>query len=506
MISLAVDLFKKVIRVEILLIILILFGIFFRFYNLGVPLTGDEIIFGVGAMKFHQQGFEAGKGFVKEHPPLGKWIIGLPAKFIDADYKPLKLLSEDMFVWGYMAYDALGRNFVAMRAVEAILGVISLFLIFLISRQLFGTSAAVWSATLAALSFEMVGYSRVIFMESPMIVFTFLTLFLYINYLKSSGNKRYVYLGLFILSLTTTLLTRHIQPLFLLPIFAVSQFLINHDMKENIYFALFLALSYYMVFHVIFPQDILSFGQSRFGYSGVTGFIAFKMFSVIGHLIFRNSILFLASLIAIGYVGYQILQKKIDYKTIHSVIVVFFVLAFLIFSFLSFPSPRHYIFMFLPLYIIGGYALSQVTKNKIILGIIFLLAVINAAQLVQNSPDFLSYTNFGLEGFQSLPGTTFEELQTRLDTLKEENVSMLMTNDLNLLIYFNGEKSALTPALETLCTNEIIQSLYVENLTLLYAPHSPKYNFNTDPFVCPLLKEKVIKSGVKILELYHDFS
>lgn len=488
-------------RAEILLIILILFGVFFRFYNLGVPLNGDEIIFGIGAMKSHQQGFEAGKDFVKEHPPLGKWIIGIPSQFTDANYEPMKLLSSDMFVWSYIAYDALEKNFVAMRVVEALLGVVSLFLIFLIARQLFGFSAALWSTALASLSFEMIGYSRVIFMESPMIVFILLTLFLYINYLKSSGKKRFVYLGVFLLSLTATLLTRHIQPLFLLPIFAVSQFLLNRDMKENIYFFLLLAISYYVAFQVIFSQDILGYGKSRFGYSSIFGFFSFKMFGVIGHLLFRNSLLFLATLLSVVYISYQAIQKKINYKTPHSVLIIFFVLAFLIFSFLSFPLPRHYIFMFLPLYIIGGYALNHVVKNKILLGVILLLAAINMAQIVQHSPDFLSYTNFGLKGFESFPSATFQELQTRLDTLAEENVFNLMTNDLNMLIFFNGEKLPLTPALENTCNNETIDSLNVENLTILYVKHSNSFNFVTDPYVCPLLKAKLTGTSFRLLEV-----
>lgn len=498
--QLVTDKFRKVLRIEIVLVILILFGIYFRFYNLDIPLNGDEIIFGIGAMKFHQQDFDAGKNFVREHPPLGKWIIGIPSSFIDADYKPLKLLGEDMFVWSYIAYDALENNFIAMRVVEAILGVASLFLIFLIARKLFGFSAAIWSVTLAALSFEMIGYSRVIFMENPMIVFILLTLFFYINYLKSVGKKRVVYIGLFLISLTATLLTRHIQPLFLLPIFAASQFFLNRDMKENIYIFILLAISYYVAFQVIFPQDILGYGQSRFGYSNIFGFFSFKMFGVIGHLLFRNSLLFLAAIVSIGYMAYQIIQKRIDREALRSVPVIFFAMAFLIFSFLSFPLPRHYIFMFLPLYMIGGYALSYVTKNKILLWVMILLAVINASQIVQYFPNFLSYTNFGLNGFESFPSATFEELETRLDTLAEENVSKMMTNDLNVLIYFNGQKSALTPALQAVCTNEMIGLVDVENLTVLYVAHS-KSNFMNDQFICPMLKEKLVVSNIKILEV-----
>lgn len=500
------DLIKKFVRVEAVLIILILFGVFFRFYHLNVPLNGDEIIFGISALKIHKQGFEAGKDFVAEHPPLGKWLVGLPSEYINADYKPLKLLGRDMFFWAYIAYDALAKNYIAIRVMEAIGGVISLVLIFLITRQLFGSAAAFWSTTIATLSFEMVAYSRVIFLESPMILFTFLTLFLYINYVKSTGKKRNIYIALFVASLTVTLLTRHIQPLFLLPIFVVSQFLVNRNIKENIYFLIFIGISYYVAFHVIFPQDILSFGQSRFGYSGFLGFFSFK-FSIILHLIFRNSFLFLASLLSLGYIAFQQAKhiKKINLNTftnnIHSLPIIFFVMAFLFFSLLSFPLPRHYIFMFLPLYILGGYALDKISKNKIVAVVLILIAGFNAVQLVQYFPSFLTYTNFGLKGFQSFPTMTFEELPKRLVALHAEKTSTVMTNDVNVLIFYDGNKLPLIPSLVTLCKNETIQSLDVKNLTLLYVPHSSQFNFNTDPFVCPLLKEKIIQAGVKILEL-----
>ena len=491
--------FRKFLRIEIILVILILFGVFFRFYHLNVPLQGDEVIYGVSAMKFHRESCTAGKDYIQEHPPFGKWLVGIPSRFIDADYKPLKFLSKDLFVWAYVAYDALAKNFVAMRTVEAIGGVISIFLIFIISRQLFNFRAALWSAAIAALSFELIGYSRIIYIESPMIVFILLSLFLYINYLKSSNKKRIIYFSLFFISLTATLLTRGIQPLFLLPIFAVSQFLLNRNIKECIYFLLFLGISYYIAYHIIFPFDIIGYGPSRYGQSSIFGLFSFKAFNVITHLIFRNSLLFLAALIATSYATFQ-LGKKINEK-IHPVLSIYFVLSFLIFSSLSFPLPRHYIFMFLPLYIIGGYALERISANKILGASIILLAVINAAQLTQYFPNFLTYSNFGLDAFQVLSSASSQDLRKGLDTANSENPSNIMTNDVNTLIFFNGHKAPIAPALQNTCNNETIDSLDVENLTVLYVKHSSQFNFMSDPFVCPLLKERLTQTTFKLLEI-----
>ncbi len=490
---------KKILKIEFLLIFLIVFGVFFRFYQLDTVLLGDEVIYGISAMKFHQESFTAGKDYVLEHPPLGKWLVGLPSKFIDADYSSLKLLGKDLFVWSYMAYDPLMKNFEAIRTMEAIGGVISVILIFLISRKLFGFRAALWSTLLASLSFEMIGYSRIIYMETPMIMFVLLTLFLYINYLKSAGKKRTMFLGLFVTSLICTLLTRQIQPLFLIPIFTVAQFYINRNLKENIYFLLFLGISYFMVFHVIFPFDILSYGPGRYGESSVFSLVSFKTFSVIAHTLFRNSLIFTASLIALAYVAFKS-GKKIK-EEIHPTILIFFALSFLIFSFLSFPLPRHYIFMFLPLFIAGGYALNKISENKIVAAGLVLLVLINIVQLFQFSPNFLTYTNFGVDSFQVLSSESSQDVSKGLNTATNSNSSRIMSNDMNTLIFFNGEKLPITPALEETCNNQTINSMDVRDLTIVYVKHSNTFNFMTDPYVCPLLKEKLAASNAILIEI-----
>ncbi|MBI2543292.1 MAG: phospholipid carrier-dependent glycosyltransferase [Candidatus Aenigmarchaeota archaeon] len=490
---------KRFVRIDILLVVLILVGVFFRFYQLDTHLLGDEVIYGIASMKFHRESFDAGKNYVREHPPLGKWFIGLPAVFIEGDYSSLRLLGTDLFVWSYMTYGPLSKNYVAMRTVEAIGGVIALFLIFLISKQLFGTRAALWSTVIASLSFEMIGYSRIIYMETPMIVFTLLSLFLYINYLKSSGKRRTAYFIAFLVSITITLLTRGIQPIFLLPIFVVCQFLLNRNIKENVYFLLFLGISYFIAYQVIFPFDIVGYGPGRYGQSNIFGLVSFKMFTVIGHLIFRNSLLFLAALIATGYIVFQA-GKKIHEK-INPVVLLYFGLAFLIFSFLSFPLPRHYIFMFLPLYIIGGYALNSISKNKVLAVVIVILALVNVVQLPQYAPYFLMYTNFGLEAFQGA-GIVQSALTKGLDAANSANATRIMTNDMNTLIFFKGDKLPLTPSIDGVCNNETIDSMDLDDLTVIYVPHSKQFNLVSDPYVCPMLKEKLSQSvNVKVLEV-----
>ncbi len=495
----ALGLLKKIPLLEVSLVILILFGVFFRFYNLNVPLNGDEVIFGISAIKTHQQSFEAGKDYVKEHPPLGKFIIGLPSIFIEADYEPLKLLGPDMFVWGYAAYDALSKNYVAIRVMEAVEGVAALFLIFLIGNRLFGLRAAIWSTVVASLSFEMVGYSRVIFLENSLVVFALLTLLLYLNYIKSAGKKRFLYLGLFFVSITATLLTRHIQPLFMLPIFAISQFVVNKDIKENIYFLILLGAAYYLVFTIIFPQDIIGFGQSRFGFSNALGFFSFRMHTVMGHLILRNSFLFLAALVASSYLVYRHASKKEKFD-VHPTIIVFFILSFIIFSVLSFTLPRHYIFMFLPLYLISGYALDKITAHKILLWLVLAIAAFNVVQLAQTSPYFLTYSNFGFEQFQSFPNEEAALLEKRLEILNSEGTTFVISNDFNTLAFFKGDKAALPPSLGETCSNETMNSLNVGGATVLYVSSGKGLNFDNDPYICPLFKEKVAASNVKIIE------
>jgi len=100
------------------LIALIFFGALTRFVNLGRPneLVFDEVYYVDGARDYLAHGVELEKGAAEfiVHPPVGKWAIALG----------IKLFGDNPFGW---------------RAAAALVGTLSILLVFLIARHLFNS-------------------------------------------------------------------------------------------------------------------------------------------------------------------------------------------------------------------------------------------------------------------------------------------------------------------------------------------------------------------------------
>jgi dolichyl-phosphate-mannose--protein O-mannosyl transferase len=160
----------------IFLIISIGIGIFVRFYGIGNSyLEGDEPSWIVSEIKLHHPGSYDARLNLYEHPPIARWFIGLPTSYISADYTMTVALPPNMNVWAYLA--PLKEVYVPLREVSAVFGALSILLIFLIAKNIYGTKAGIWSATIAALSFDLIFYSRWVLSESVFLVMTLFTLY-----------------------------------------------------------------------------------------------------------------------------------------------------------------------------------------------------------------------------------------------------------------------------------------------------------------------------------------
>jgi dolichyl-phosphate-mannose-protein mannosyltransferase len=98
------------------LIGIILTAAYLRFFNLGSPkeLVFDEVYYVNGAQDYLRDGVEtaAGKAEFVVHPPIGKWMIALG----------IKVFGDNPFGWRFSA---------------ALVGTLSIFLIYLVARKLF---------------------------------------------------------------------------------------------------------------------------------------------------------------------------------------------------------------------------------------------------------------------------------------------------------------------------------------------------------------------------------
>jgi dolichyl-phosphate-mannose--protein O-mannosyl transferase len=100
------------------LLSILLFSAFTRFINLGRPseLVFDEVYYVDGARDYLAHGVELDKGTAEfiVHPPVGKWLIALG----------IKVFGDNPFGWRFTA---------------ALIGTISILLVYLIAKQLFKT-------------------------------------------------------------------------------------------------------------------------------------------------------------------------------------------------------------------------------------------------------------------------------------------------------------------------------------------------------------------------------
>jgi dolichyl-phosphate-mannose--protein O-mannosyl transferase len=118
--------FSRQFQERFLIAALLIFAAAVRFVNLGRPpqLVFDEVYYVDGARDYLNSGVELDKGaseFVV-HPPIGKWAIALG----------IKLFGDTPFGWRFSA---------------ALIGVLSILLIYLIAQKLFGSFLLSLSAT-----------------------------------------------------------------------------------------------------------------------------------------------------------------------------------------------------------------------------------------------------------------------------------------------------------------------------------------------------------------------
>jgi len=553
------------------LIFCILFGIFVRFYSLDRAfIIRDGVDFMIAGIKLNHNNPYDARLWNLEHPPVGKWLIGFPTRFIDADYENTLSIPMNMYVWQYKAWDGLKDTYVAMRLMYAIFGSLTVLLVFLISRNLHGYEAGLWSATVASLSFDLIDYSRGGMAEIYMCFFTLATVFTYLKYLESTSElEKTRYLVLTFIFFTLNLGTRSLQPLFLMPILALSQFVINKGKtKENIYFTTVLLAGFYVFMYVIYPPSVRDLSMSfHHQVTSPLELVSFK-FSfprVIMSLFTRNSYLFTAGVILLGYAAFRLLntrtkkdeevqeylqkggksfnklQSKFNLKTeellgtlerigakeerkgkiyvwyLESegpsgknilyniqawlnppnptlVLVIFF-----LFSFFAFGSLKRYgdemrylIFMHLPLFVLMGKPLSEFSKDKLFFGASLFLLLLNVYGIIMMFPYFTDYANFGANSFryEYTEGgyDNFPRIEEVLRYLDAEGRPLIMSNDPNTLIFYEGKKTDIPIPNEENCNPEYVGKFIGSGSYVVYYPRSNnEIDLQKDIYLCPYL-------------------
>ena len=491
------------------LLLFILFGVFLRLYNLDEEyLWDDEQPWMLAEIKFHQQGFYDGTMFFQEPPPLGKWFLGLPTLFIPSNYQPLTFLGPNFFAWKHIAYESLRDNFVAIRFLNALLGVFALLATFLLVKKTFGTKPALWSTALFALSADFILNSRHDNLgKMTTVAFGLFCLYFYSQYLSEKDfTKKWIYLGVTFLFLLFALGTRNYDPLFLLPTLIVTQFIIHFGKKhltENILIALFFLFSFFLVFKGYYPSAAQEFAKFHLEVSSPLALFGFGLFGVFKNMFLRNSYLYtiisLALIVVVAY-NFMIIKKKKGFifqnfletfKT-KNLSILLFVFFFVTFFGLSFTQSRfgygtgYNVMLFAATILLSGKIIHFfVTQWKFLAHIFIVLLAITAIQFTIGFPYSLwDYSNLG-DSYPYYPNVEDQEVIDQiLFDMETKDYPPLMTDSLNVLLFYPKDKIYPLPiAHENYCNHAVI-----ENIQQL-RPYFFFRSGNLDnEYLCPIFK------------------
>jgi len=507
----------KIKYLYIFLIFSIFVGIFVRFYGIEQSwLERDEPLYMVGEIKLNKDGNPYDpRLYHYQHPPVAQWFIGFPTRFIEADYSSVIKIPPQMYVFSYMV--PLKEVYVPMRMVSAIFGVLAILLIFLIGKNLFNIKAGIWAALLASLSFDLIFYSRWVLSESVFVCLALFTIYFYIKYLQAKNeNLKIIFISLTIIFFILALGTRLYTPLFLIPILVISQFMIKKgkkNLKENIAFLILIIIGVYMLFEIIWSAPAYQASKEFAGVTSAFNILQFSLHWVFISLIFRNSYLFLFSLIILFY-GFYIFIKKdteqklsFDFEKIKNylkssnlslILIVFIIICVLGFGFTRYHEPRYQVIMFLPFFILCGRQMEKMDKNKIIMIITIALVILNFYMFTQFFPYYGRYQNFSTKlcGDYAVACTIsglynhIPEIKDVMEFLKNEGNPVIITNEHNLILFYEGKALPITGFFEEKCNKDYIENL-VKNAKYIvyYGAYSGKTDIKNDQYYCQFIRE-----------------
>ena len=493
-----------------ILITLIILGIFLRFYSLGEEyLWDDEQLSMVSAIKIHRQDLKSGIMYFQEHPGLGKWLVALPSNFISANYQPLSALGPNMFAWSFLAHEALSANYVAIRIINAIIGTLAVFFVYLITKELFNKKAALWGAAIMATAPDMIAYSRhEVLMKIISIAMVLGTIYFYIKYHKEKvQDKKWIYLGAAIVFMVFALGSRNFDPLFIMPTIIISQFLLKRGkshIKENLIVAGLVALSFIFVFFYTYPPEAKTFAQEHLEAESPFQLIGFTFLSMAELALIRNSYLTTISiiLIFISLIYYLNKINKKDEKSAleniwiylkdqRAVLVIFLLVSFIGIGLTRLGSGSMYnITFYSTSFLLAGIVVYKLTEKYQIIKYIFLaILIINIAQIIPNFPySTWEYSNLGLGSSfyenkidKTIPDTVFYELEIMGNP-------PITTSVVSALIFYKGEKKSMAVPNEARCTREYFIELIKANPLILHRDDIAK-----DQYICQLYKQLPLK-------------
>ncbi len=534
----------------VLLILLILFGIFFRFYELEQGhVSGDESIYLVGAVKYHAKTkvYDPVR-WNYEHPPIAKYLMGLPVLFLGQDFPKIASLGVNLYVGIYSVYNEIQSTYVYLRMMSAIFGVLLLLVVFLIAKRAYGFKTALWSTALVSLSFDFITFSRLGYLDIYMLFLyslAILLLILFMDYFEKNRKLSYIFLILSGASFILTLGTKAFYGI-TLPIILLAAFWFRtRDSKHLLYYFALLLLCFGIFSLVIFPYTISSLSTEHFRDIAIA--FSFNLPTLIFLIFTRNSYLFLIGVIVVlfslgrKFIKYeqekfsenemQILEymksekrkrdvldrfrissseldnlvsrtdfekfqkdnawyyavksfkpkkpvfgaqfPKIDFNVSPNIFIIYFwfLLFFVLFSILAPARASRYItLIFIPFSIIVGKEVANYSSNKLFFALLALAAIITIGQLFLIHPYYDDFANFNQESKLLNRKTESAVINNSLEFLERKGNPTLISNELNLLLFYPGEKYAFPMQMDDKnCNSEFVGEMRQKDPTIIFS-------------------------------------
>ena len=285
---------------------------------------------------------------------------------------------------GYPVYVFLGRlsHLVIPSATDSfvylsiLFGTISIIAIYLLSKKFFGENVGVMSALMFSFTPAHLEFSDVAMSDIVSLFFIIITVYLLYN---STASKKYLYLASISLGITVGIRQTDILliPLYLIFLIATRR----NDLKTCILSIILLSISVcaWLIPIIIITglHTFIELQRSQGAYAVSTstlnllgGFSFINLIKTVWQFIFLLisgwSISFLVfSIVTLTYVIYNKQKKLKSYKDMRILILVYWFLAYFIFSIFFYPlyTVRYLLPLFVPLVIIISYALVKLVSS-----------------------------------------------------------------------------------------------------------------------------------------------
>ncbi len=500
----------KVIR--FILLACIFLGVLFRFIGLDNEyLWDDEQTSLISIAKAQHQSFFDGALYFQEHPPLGRWIQGLPTLFIDSDYGLLRVLGPNFFAWKHIALTVIEDTYVAVRLMNVLIGLLGLLFGFLIVKKLYGFDAALWTTALMSLSFDIIGYTR---HEGLWKILSFSfslgCLYFYILYLdyrqQDKLHHKLLSLGLSMLFLIMALGSRNFDPLFIMITLLACQFLLHHrtkDLLENFIFAALVGLCYAFVFRFLYPAPAQQFARDHLGVQSFTDLFGFTFIGLLKNVMLRNSLAFTFSFLLLLWTAFTVVKtfradkktrflslllQQIEHHRLTFVLVLYALVSFGGLGFSKFgASPSYNLSLFAALFLLFGPAIQRLQTKRIVPYCVIFLLLISLGQLIVGFPySVWTYSNLSLGA--PFFSTAYEKdaVDSIIDDLAILGNPPLMTDNVNLLLFYPGQAVPLIVSQDPRCNENTFAQAKMAKANVVLKTNDP-----ADQYICALYQTRI---------------